>query len=161
MARVSGHISWWVFVVATLFAGGINWWGRQSTFAASFADDVGWTIYAPVRTTGSGYIDVQWEQTYDRWWQSPGVYGVIAFVIVVITAVTTAFIGGRIASGIGTVLVPFAALGLFVLATPDAVEGVELSTILSMLLVLVAIAIREVWMRAGPPAPARGTTQTS
>lgn len=152
-ARVGGHISWWVFVVATLFAGGINWWDRHSTIAASFADDVGWTMYTPL--TGSGYVDVQWEPTYDHWWQSPGIYGFIAFVVVVIAAVIDACVGGRILPGIITAVVPFAALGLFVLATPDAIEGVEPDTIVSMLMVMVAIALREVWMRAGPPARAR------
>ncbi len=110
-------------------------------------------MYTPLTTTGSGYVDVQWEPTYDYWWQSPGVYGLIAFIIVVVVAVIDAFVGGRIASGIVTVLVPVVVLGLFVLATPDAIEGVELPTILSMLLVLVAIAIREVWTRAVRPRP--------
>lgn len=102
------------------------------------------------RMSGAGYVDVQWEPTYRHWWQDPGMYALIAFVVVVVAAVIDAYAAGRVVAGVVTVLVPFAALGLFVLATPDTVMA-QPRTVISMLLVLVAIALREIWMRACVP----------
>lgn len=45
----------------------------------------------------------------------------------------------------------FVALVLFVIATPGAIDGVFLHSTVAMVLVLVGVAIREVWMRAGAP----------
>jgi hypothetical protein len=116
-------------------------------------------MFAPMtRMGGAGYVDVQWQPTYAQWWQDPGMYALIAFVVVVVAAVIDAYAAGRVFSGVVTVLVPFAALGLFVLATPDTVMA-QPRTVISLLLVLAATAIREIWMRAGVPrwSPVKGT----
>lgn len=121
-SRILGHGGWWVFVVASLFAGGITWWSAHPSIAASFGPDCGWTMFAPVtRVGGAGYVDVAWRPAYTQWWQDPGVYALIAFFIVVMTALSDACASRQIITGVVTVLVPFAALGLFVVATPDSV----------------------------------------
>lgn len=70
-------------------------------------------------------------------------------MLVIVAAVVDAIAARRLIAGIVTVLVPFAAFGLFVVATPGTIEGVELRSIIAMALILAGVAIREVWMRAG------------
>lgn len=48
---------------------------------------------------------------------------------------------------------PCVALGLLLLATPGVVDSGGFSTMLTMGVVLLAIAIREVWARRYSPAP--------
>lgn len=147
--------------MAAIFGGGITWWNSYPNIAASFGPDCGWTMFAPMtRMSGAGYVDVQWQPTYGQWWQDPGRYALIAFVVVVVAAVIDAYAAGRVVAGVVTVLVPFAALGLFVLATPDTVMA-QPRTVSSMLLVLVAIAIREIWMRACVPRWSPATSATA
>lgn len=150
-ARLTGHVMWWVFVVSALFAGGITWWGTYSTIGAAFAEgQAGWTAYTP--TTGAVYVDlIGGSPGIHTWWQNPGFYALVAFVVVVGAALVDAVAARRLVAGIVTVVVPFVALGLFVLATPGTIDGVELRSILSMALVLAGVAVREVWMRAGAP----------
>lgn len=137
--------------MATIFAGGINWWNSHSSIAASFGPNCGWTMFAPLtRMGGAGYVDVAWQPAYAQWWQDPGIYALVSFVVVVVAAVIDAYAAGRVTAGVVTVLAPFAALGLFVLATPDTIMT-QPHTVISMLLVLAATAVREVWMRACAP----------
>lgn len=142
---------WWVFVVSALFAGGITWWGTYSTLGAAFAEGpVGWTAYTP--TTGAVYFDlIGGSPGIHQWWQNPGFYALVAFVLVIVAAVVDAIAARRLIAGIVTMLVPFAAFGLFVVATPGTIEGVELRSIIAMALILAGVAIREIWMRAVLP----------
>lgn len=141
---------WWVFVVAALFAGGITWWMEHVAVDASFVGGGphGWTAYTP--TTDLGYVDLIGSSA-PEWWQDPAVYAFAAFVVVVISAIVDALAARRLLAGIITVLTPFVALVLFVIATPGAIDGVFLRSTVAMVLVLVGVAIREVWMRAGAP----------
>ncbi|MGW6035365.1 hypothetical protein ACWFOS_17075 [Gordonia terrae] len=148
-ARVTGHVMWWIFVVSALFAGGISWWREYSAVDASFVSGLyGFTIYTP--TTGAGYIDLA-SSPSPQWWQDPAVYALTAFVLLVVAAVVDAIATRQVLSGIVTVLVPFVALALFALATPGAINGVFLHSAVALLLVLVGVAVREVWMRALAP----------
>ena len=151
-ARITGHVMWWVFAVAALFAGGITWWMEYVAFDASFVDGglYGWTVYTPI--TGAGYVDLIGSSA-PEWWQDPAVYALAAFVLVVVAAIVDAFAARRLIAGIVTVVAPFAALALFVLATPGGIDGVFLHPTVSLVLVLVGVAVREVWMRAGAPRP--------
>lgn len=139
-ARIVGHVMWWVFVVSALFAGGITWWSPYESLGAPFG---GWAI-----GSGSGFIAFS---PGPQWWQDPAVYAPVAFVLVVVAAVVDAVAARGLIAGIVTVAVPFIALGFFVLATPGGIDGVFLHSAVSLVLVLVGVAIREVWMRAGAP----------
>ncbi|WP_439028884.1 hypothetical protein [Gordonia terrae] len=155
-ARIVGHVMWWVFVVSALFAGGITWWRVHESVGASFGGGLGgWTIYTPyLPVTGTGYVDLAFSPG-PEWWQNPAVYALAAFVLVVVAAIVDAFASRRLVVGIITVVTPFAALTLFVLATPGAIDGVYLHSTVSLTLVLVGVAIRELWMRAGVPPSSR------
>jgi hypothetical protein len=149
-ARITGHVMWWVFAVAALFAGGITWWMEYRAIDASFVSGGpdGWTVYTPM--TGTGFVDLIGSSA-PEWWQGPAVYAFAAFVLVVVAATVDAFAARHFIAGIVTVVVPFLALALFVLATPGAIDGIFLHPTVSLVLVLVGVAVREVWMRAGAP----------
>ena len=151
VARVVGHAAWWVFVVAVLLAGGVTWWSSYSMVDASFWGSTGWTAYTPLRTTDEIGAGVRWSAGTEHWWQDVGVYALIAFVVVIVAGVIDAVAGRRIAPGLVTVLVPFISLGFFVLATPGTFDGFTFRAVLMMLIVLVGVAIREVWMRVFLP----------
>ena len=50
-----------------------------------------------------------------------------------------------------TVAAPCVAFGLLLLATPGVLDSVEFSTMLTMGVVLIAIAVREIWARRLAP----------
>jgi hypothetical protein len=151
VAHVTGHVAWWIFVVATLFAGGITWTGVGR-----------YVPYIPL-PRGSGWIDIPLtdspvyianfasssnEQSTDlRWWS------LAAFIVVLIAAVVEAISARRMAAGVVTVVTPCVALGLMLLATPGVLESVHFGTLQTLAVVLVAVAVREVWARRFAPRP--------
>lgn len=109
-------------MVAVLFAGGITWWMEFKAFDASFVGRGldGRTIYTP--TTGAGFVDIVGPPA-PPWWLDPAVYALVAFVTVAFAAVVDACAVRRLIPGIVTVVAPFVALALFVLATPVGSSG--------------------------------------
>jgi len=153
-AKAIGHVSWWIFVVATLYAGGVYWWGSHRGIGAPVIRDGTWSVYIPF-IPGAGYEDIPAGRSYAAWhatstdnWDAPSTYAMIAFVVVVLAALVDAAILRRAIPGIVTVAVPFISLGFFVLATPDTFDGTQLKWQITMLITLAAIAIREIWTRA-------------
>lgn len=110
-------------MVAALFAGGITWWMEFKALDASFVGGGldGWTIYTSA--TGAGFVDIVGPPA-PPWWLDPAVYALVAFVTVAIAAVVDACAVRRLIPGIVTVVAPFVAPALFVLATPGGIEGV-------------------------------------
>ena len=164
-ARPVGHVGWWTFVVATLYAGGVYWWGSRQGIGAPMMHNGSWSVYVPL-TSGAGYEDIPadtfsfWRATSTDNWHAPSTCALIAFVVVVLAATIEALTARRVGPGIVTVAVPFISLGLFVLATPDTFDGIRLKWELAMSITLVGIAIREVWTRFLLPR-AESTRQTS
>ncbi|WP_238421820.1 hypothetical protein [Gordonia sp. 'Campus'] len=150
-ARTVGHVMWWVFVVAALFAGGITWWMTEyvAVDASFVGGSHGWTVYTP--TSGASHVVDLIGSSGPEWWQDPAVYALAAFVAVAIAAIVDALAARRLIAGIITVAAPFVALGLFVLATPGAIDEVYLHSTVSLVLILIGVAIREVLMRAIAP----------
>ena len=52
-----------------------------------------------------------------------------------------------------TVAAPCVAFGLLLLATPGVLDSVQLGTMTTICVVLVAVAVREVWARRFAPQP--------
>lgn len=75
----------------------------------------------------------------------------IAFVVVLIAAVTEAISARRLAAGVVTVAAPCVALGLLLVVTPGVADSGGFNTMLTMGVVLVAVAVREVWARRFAP----------
>ena len=91
LARTTGHAAWWVFMVATLFAGGITWTGvsRYGNYrATSFTKEYGWTAYTGLTDSPVGIANFA-SSSYDPW-SDPELWSAIAFGAVLIAAVVEA-----------------------------------------------------------------------
>lgn len=153
LARLAGHAAWWVFVVATLFAGGITWLGNDHEYQHPpfllRSDE--WMVYSTVpdsSTAATEFVDVAVALPYE-WWKDGELLSAAMFVVVMIAAVVEATAARRLWRGLITVGAPCIALGLLVIATPDADAESDMTA--ALVLVLVAVAVREVWARCFAP----------
>ncbi|PZU01675.1 MAG: hypothetical protein DI630_11470 [Gordonia sp. (in: high G+C Gram-positive bacteria)] len=170
LTRITGHVSWWVFVVVTLFAGGITWTGASEYLGP--ASGTGWSgnrqayseIKAPVAIanfTGTSSFDANpWPGSGADPWTQLEVLSVIAFAVVIIAAVIEAVSSRQVVPGIVTVAAPCVAFGLLLLATPGVLDSVRFGTMQTLGVVLVAVAVREVWARRFAPRPEVGASAT-
>lgn len=150
LARVTGHVMCWIFVVATLFAGGITWFSGTVSYPTvdpSFLARSGYyTRDDGVFSDYYGYIPSSYNP-----WTEPQLWSLVAFVVVLIAAVIEAISAQRLLPGVVTVAAPCVALGLLLLVTPGVVDSGGFSTMLTMGVVLLAVAVREAWARRGAP----------
>ncbi|PZU02159.1 MAG: hypothetical protein DI630_09245 [Gordonia sp. (in: high G+C Gram-positive bacteria)] len=152
-ARIIGHAAWWVFVVATLFAGGITWLGNDHDYQHPpfLLRSDGWMVYSTVPDSSSAtadYVDVAVALPYE-WWRDGELLSAAMFVVVMIAAVVEATAARRLWRGLITVGAPCVALGLLVIATPDTDAESDMTA--ALVLVLVAVTVREVWARCFAP----------
>lgn len=138
-ARATGNLAWWVFVVAALVNQGLcprSW-------------DYGWTAYTPL-TDGAPrrYADYV---PFDPTRSVVGVVVWVAFAVVVVAAVVELAIVWRWIA-VGTVVIPFVALGLIAYAFGEFDRTITWSPTGVLFFALVAVAIRQVWMRRFAPA---------
>ncbi|GAB0107946.1 hypothetical protein JMUB6875_69490 [Nocardia sp. JMUB6875] len=144
-AHIAGHAFWWVFVVAAMLGGGITW------FSSGQDDDFGWTAYTPLTDVPRRYTDYLPSDGFDQM----GVISLIGFCLLVLAAVAEAVVVRRFAAGAITVTVPFAAAVLIWCALPRGHWNFYLKPVTALLVILVAVAIREVWERRFAPTIAR------
>lgn len=143
-AAIVNDASWWLFVVASLIAGGVDWW-KANRSAVSFSSDIylycagiGEESKCEVGTSGSGP---------EQWFTDTAFYSLAAFVVLVIAATAEAFAVGQFMPGIVTVVVPPIGFVLFLAATPDGIASYDGRPVVAMLFVFLAIALRETWAR--------------
>lgn len=135
-ARATGNLAWRVFVVAALVNRGLcprGW-------------DYGWTAYTPL--TGGA------PRRYADYVPTQSVVGVVvwvAFAAVLVAAVVELAIVRRWIA-VGTVVIPFASLGLIAYAFGEFDRTITWSPTGVLFFALVAVAIRQVWMRRFAPA---------
>lgn len=144
-AQITGHVAWWIFIVATLFAGGITWLGQGGEGMFS-RRTFGWTAYTPLTDTTVGIANFTAPTPYE-WWTEPEVFSAIAFAVVLIAAAAEAVAVGRVVAGVATVIAPVVALGILLVTTPGVIDGWQLGTMTTMGAVLLAVAVREIWAR--------------
>ncbi|OBI66152.1 hypothetical protein A5664_14735 [Mycolicibacterium fortuitum] len=171
VARVTGHVNWWVFVVARLMSElGLTMGGQMPRRYADYAGDsifgtglgvrgdYGWTAYTPL-TDGppTGLSDPFFETNV------LSTISIVALAVTTIAAVVEAVLARRWLSGAGTVLAPVigAAIILTALHERSGYLGggrLELPLFVVFVLVLLGVAVREVWSRVLEPrlAPDRG-----
>ncbi|MEU1425601.1 hypothetical protein ABZ412_00815 [Nocardia sp. NPDC005746] len=130
--HVTGHACWWVFVVATLWPGSADFsWTGDVDLPRGYAD------YLP----SDGFC-------------MAGPIAVVAFLVLIIAAAVEAAAVGRLAPGLMTVGTPFVAAIVLWSVNPTGCGGHGTSAVLPALpIVLVAIALREIWARALAPHP--------
>ncbi|QIS03503.1 hypothetical protein F5X71_15295 [Nocardia brasiliensis] len=90
-AHLAGHALWWVFVVAAMLAGGLDWFGADDTY------EFGWTSFVPMNGMPRRYADYVPADGF----QSTDVVAVAAFGLLVLAAVVEAVAARRMAAGMG------------------------------------------------------------
>lgn len=141
-ARISGYAFWWVFIAATMVAGGLSWADGVGQ------DDFGWTAYTPSPYEPRRYADYLPSDGFDI---TPAMT-FLAFCLLVLAALVEAVAVRRVAAGIITVAVPFVAAVLIWSAMPRGHQNFSLAPVPALLVILAAVAIREVWSRHLAPS---------
>ncbi|BEK99852.1 hypothetical protein GCM10010198_21830 [Nocardia seriolae] len=136
-AQIAGHSAWWVFVVAAMLKGGVTWLssGEEGPF--------GWVAYTPIADQPRRYADYLPSNGFDQL----GAISLIGFCLLVLAALTEAVAAQRLVAGIITVAVPFIAATLIWCALPRGHWNFYLEPIPALVVILVAVAIREGWER--------------
>lgn len=144
-AGLIGDASWWLFVVASLITGGVDWWNQDRVRGASFSSEIylycsgggdGQRSTCVTGTSGSATED---------WFTDTSFYSLAAFIIVVTAALVQAVAVGRLLPGIANVAIPFVGFTLFLAATFGAFFGNWMRPIAALALVFAAVVIRETW----------------
>ncbi|WP_135453505.1 hypothetical protein [Mycobacterium sp. DL99] len=161
VARVTGDVSWWIFVVARLMTE-MTSFGMprryadydESTFGVGLGQsDFGWTAYEPLTD--------QPPSTLTDPFYSANIIATVAaaaLAVTVIAAVVEAVAVGRWPAGIATVVTPIfgSALILTALHYRSGFAGeLQLNLTAVFVLVLIGVAVREVWSRGFAPRPKR------
>ncbi|MFL0289174.1 hypothetical protein ACJH6H_28455 [Mycobacterium sp. SMC-21] len=165
IAHVTGAVSWWVFVVARLMTE-MNSAPMNFGLPRRYADydesifgvglghkDFGWTAYEPLTghppsSLNDGFFIMNVLSTV----------AVVALAITAIAAVVEAISVARWPAGIVTILAPITGAAIILSALHYGTGfggGLKLSLLVVFALVLVGIAIREVWSRVWAPRPTR------
>ncbi|MEC3918636.1 hypothetical protein [Nocardia sp. CDC160] len=142
VARICGYAFWWFFIAATMVAGGISWFGDSDR------GDAGWIVHGSRMGEPRRYTDYVPSDGFDI---TSGLT-FVAFCLLVLAAVAEAVAVRRVAAGIITVLVPFVTAALIWAAMPLGHWSFFLESVPAVLVILVAVAIREVWTRRLAPS---------
>ncbi|WP_405495354.1 hypothetical protein [Nocardia sp. NBC_00511] len=136
-AHTSATIFWWAFIAATMVAGGIPWSGEVED------SDVGWIIHGHTAGAPRRYADYL---PFDGFDITPGLT-FVPFCLLVLAALVEAVAMRRVITGIITVAVPFASAALIWYAMPRGHQSFFLTPIPAVVVILAAVAIRELWAR--------------
>ncbi|MVU79954.1 hypothetical protein GPX89_22250 [Nocardia sp. ET3-3] len=143
IAHVTGHVFWWVFVVALLFP--------EISGGTVSGATVYQGAYQPLRD--SGHTLTMWTDYRPSDGFCPGTaLAAVALAVVVIAAIIEAAVVHRQTQGWITVAVPlFAGLAIW-----NAVPGCgspRTAGLFALPIVLLAVAAREIWARGYAPRP--------
>jgi heme/copper-type cytochrome/quinol oxidase subunit 1 len=165
IAHVTGAVLWWVFVVARLMAE-MNSAAWNSGLPRRYADydesifgvglghkDFGWTAYEPLTdhppsSLNDGFFIVNVIASV----------AVAALAITAIAAIVEAISVARWPAGIATILTPITGATIILSALHYGTGfggGLKLSLLVVFALVLLGVAIREMWSRVWAPRPTR------
>ncbi|MGW4100642.1 hypothetical protein [Mycobacterium sp. NPDC004974] len=162
IARVTGDVSWWVFVIARL-AAEMNSFGLPRRYADYSSEpifgvglghtDFGWTAYEPLTDQPPSLVT-------DFFYSTNVVSSIaaVALAVTVTAAVVEAVAVGRWPAGVATILTPIAGAGVILTALhyrSGFAGGLQLNPTVMFGLVLLGVAIREVWSRAWAPRRTR------
>lgn len=160
LSHVTGHVSWWVFVVARLMSDlGLMVGGMPRRYADYTADsifgsglgqtDYGWTAYVPLTDQPTSP-----PTDYFSTANIIATVTVVAVAVTVIAAVAEAIAAGRWPAGVLTILAPIAgaAIVLTALYARTGLAGdLQLNLVTVFVLVLLGVMVREVWSRVWAP----------
>lgn len=163
IAQVTGHVCWWVFVVARLMSelgltmgGGMPRryadYSADSVFGSGLGQsDFGWTAYEPLTDRPSSGLSDPFCAA-----NIISTVAVAALAITVIAAMAEAALGRRWLRGVGTVLAPVVGAAIILTALYERAGflgggHLDLPPLLVFALVLLGVAVREVWSRVLAP----------
>jgi hypothetical protein len=159
VARVVGHVSWWVFVVARLMSEpGLTMGGamprRYADYSGGSFFGVGLGPVRPGWTTNEPLTDRSPAGLSDQFGNSNviPIIAVIALAATIIAALAEAVIGQRWLVGAGTVLAPVIGAAIILTALygraglPSGGDF-DLPLLIVFVLVLLGVGVREVWSR--------------
>lgn len=124
-----------------MLADGITW------FSETDRDAFGWTAYTPLTDLPRRYADYAPSDGFS----STETISLIAFCLLVLAALVEAVAAGRVLPGITTIAIPFATATLIWYALPRGHETFTLAPIPALFVILMAVAIRELWERRFAP----------
>lgn len=147
VARVVGHVSWWVFVVARLMSD----WGLATGGMPRRYADYGWSAYEPLTDRPPSGISEHFFNT-----NVIATVAVAALAATVIAAVVEAILCRRWLLGAGTVLAPVTGAAIILTALYERAGylgggQLHLPLLTVFMLVLLGVAVREVWSRGVVP----------
>lgn len=154
VARVTGDVLWWVFVVARLISEMTSFglprrytdYG-ESIFGVGLGQgDFGWTAYEPL-------TDQPPSTLADPFYSANIIATVaaVALAVTVLAAVVEAVAVGRWPAGVATILTPAVGAGVILTALyyrSGFAGELQLNLNVVFVLVLLGVAVREVWSRA-------------
>lgn len=151
IARVVGHTAWWAFVITQVMKDASATTGLPNRYRAYLPlTDAGWTAYTPLQSSPSGFTDAN----------VLAAVSVAMLLLCVAAAIVEAIISRQWLTGLATVAAP-AVGGALVIVGVQAQYGevwtnVWLRPSLAVGLVLLGVAVREVWARGFTPAATVG-----
>ncbi|MGV0771775.1 hypothetical protein [Mycobacterium syngnathidarum] len=157
-----GHVSWWVFVIGGLTAE-MNSFGltrrytdcsSESIFGVGLGQsDVGWVACEPLTDQPPSPMTDFFSSV-----NAVASVAAAAVAVTVIAAVVEAFAVSRWPAGVATILTPIFGSALILITLHyrhAAAGGPELNIIAVFVLVLLGVAVREMWSRVWAPRPQR------
>ncbi|MFC8047552.1 hypothetical protein [Nocardia sp. NPDC057353] len=140
--RIAGDAAWWVFVVAGML-GGLRW----------MDDRPGWAVMVYIDADSPRYADYLGPAYSETVLTAPSTYAVAGFAVLVGCAVAEAVLLRALPlAAVATVAVPLLAVLPVAVVCGAWPWGPVTSTFQALLLILLGIAIREVWRRRLAPA---------
>jgi len=145
IARVIGHVGWWVFVLGAVFTRFVQPIGFGPRRYADYlsTEDHGWTAYLPLT-----------DDVFDDRFAEANIFAtvtLVAAVVVLLAAITEAVLGRRLVTGLLTIAAPLVGGALVFLVARGGIDSAQLRPVILFALALLGVAIREVWSRALAP----------
>ncbi len=157
VARVTGDVLWWVFVVARLISE-MTPFGLprryadydESIFGVGLGQgDFGWAAYKPLTDQPPpGLADPFYSANIIA------TVAAVALAVTLLAAVVEAVAVGRWLAGVATALTPAVGAGVILTALYYR-SGAALNLVAVLVLVLFGVGVREVWSRAWAPLASR------
>lgn len=151
VGRIIGHVAWWIFVV-TRTVGGVSGSAglprRYTSYIPLTSTDDGWSAYMPTAPM-DGFTDANILATLSM----------IALAVTILAAVAEAITYRSWLASSLTIAAPVVGAALVMLAidAQDGLvwDGVYLRPVLVASLIMLGVAVREIWSRGFAPAARR------
>ncbi|MDL9948724.1 hypothetical protein QSJ19_24685 [Gordonia sp. ABSL11-1] len=150
-AGLVGDLAWWLFVVSSLIAGGVNWWSPRYPGSVSFSDSI--RVYC-MDTSPLGSENAESRCLFntsgfgaDNLFADLALCSIVGIVVAVLAAAVQSWATGLLVPGVLNVAVPLIGYVLFLAATPGGFGGQWMRPVVALVIIFVAVVLREMWAR--------------